>query len=170
MGTTALGGVAGWLYSCYEEPKVAVTSTTINSFNVTTDNLGVPTGVTMSMTVVITIDNPSKKPLEATLTDVDADIKSLDKNAGDGVGTVYDLGIADLAEEADINAKSKTDVAFNGATTSESSTNANLAARINEDCVLGSSTNMRVTLKTISVEVWRFGADLPAGMDYDFTV
>merc|ERR1712083_402045 len=117
-----------------------------------------------------TIDNPSKKPLEATLTDVDADIHSLDKNAGDGVGTIYYVGVADLADEVDIKAKSKTAVTFTGATTSESSTNADLAARISQDCVTGSSTNMRVKLKTVSVELWRFDAEIPTCVDYDFTI
>jgi hypothetical protein len=172
-----LGGAGVFLFTRYDEPTVEVTSTAINTFNVTTDGSGNPVGVTMQLTVVISIDNPSKKPLEAKLLDVDADIDSLDQNAGDGVGEALELGVAELAEGTKIKAESVTAITFLGYTTDAASSNAVLAQRIVNDC--GSSygatggtgnTKMRVNLKKIEVEVWGFKGDISTNYDADFTV
>jgi hypothetical protein len=173
--TALLGGAAAFLYTRFEEPSVEVTSTTINSFNVTFDGIN-PAGVTMQMTVVISIDNPSKKPLEATLKKVDADIDSLDQTAADGVGVPLELGVAELDASTKIKAESVTALTFIGYTTEAASSNADLAQRIFNEC--GSSygasaagdTKMRVYIRNVEVEILGISGEHDMNYDTDFVV
>merc|ERR1712066_218076 len=112
----------------------------ITQFNINTDGLGVPTSVALEVEVIIEVDNPRRKPIEATVKAVDARVHSLDKGAFDAIGEAVYIGDAVLQNEVKIAAESIVDIKFTAGTTPESSTNPTLVSRLASDCnALGGS-------------------------------
>jgi hypothetical protein len=148
-----------------------VTAVEFETFKITHAGIPpVPTSVELTIKVTITVDNPSKKPIEFTLKHVDADMYSLDIQAADNTGTALKIGNAKLESETEVKAESVTDLVMLASTDSETGGNPDLAVRLLRDCgPTGAQTRLRVHILKAVVSV--YGIDVePTGIEQDFSI
>jgi hypothetical protein len=159
------------LYSAYSEPSVDVTATEFETFEITkTGTPPVPTSVTLKLKVTITVDNPSKKPIEFTLKSIDAYLYSLDIEAADDTGTPLPIGSSTLESEAEVKAESVTDLVMLGETDSTTGGDPALAQRLFRDCgPTGTQTRIRVHILKAVVSVYGIEVE-PSNIEQDFSI